>query len=157
MRSIAGAALICSAAMALTPKTKVKSALRLICGLLLICAMLSPLVRNGAPELSMNISQYRAQAAALSAGAQENSNELSRTIIEDELEAYILDKAREMGETPGEIKLELRWSSEGFWYPQSAEINGAGLSVTGRNRLENLIEAELGISPERQYWSENEN
>lgn len=156
MRSIAGAALICSAAMALTPKTKVKSALSLICGLLLICAMLSPLVRGSAPELSMSISQYRAEAAELTASAQKNSNELSRTIIEDELVAYILDKAREMGEEPKSIALQMRWSSEGFWYPESASIDGAGLSITARNRLENLIEAELGIPSEEQYWSENE-
>ena len=104
----------------------------------------------------MNISEYRREAEELTQGAEKNSNQLSRTIIENELEAYILDKAKEMGEIPTSLALEMKWSSEGYWYPETASINAAGMSVTAKNRLKNLIEAELGIPAEKQYWSENE-
>lgn len=156
MRSIASTALICSAALTLTPKGKVKSALQLICGLLLICAVISPIAKGDTPELSMSISEYRRQADELTAGAQKNSNELSRTIIEDELEAYILDKAKELGEGLQSVELEMRWSSEGYWYPESVTVRATGMGITERSRLENLIEVELGIPAQRQYWSDNE-
>ena len=157
MQSIAGSALICSAAITLTPNGKVKSVLKLVCGLLLITAMLTPIINSRAPAMSMSISQYRSRAQELTGQAQKNSNELSRTIIEDELEAYILDKARDSGEAPESVKPEMCWSSEGHWYPQSVTIVGEGMSAAAKKSLENLIEAELGVPAERQYWSGYEN
>ncbi len=155
MCNIAGTALICSAAMTLTPKGKVKSVLHLLCGLLLICAMLTPIIKGDGPELSVSLAKYRGEAHEITEGAMKNSNELSRTIIEGELKAYILDKARTMDSEPEEFSLEMRWSSEGFWYPFSASIYDASISPLGKSRLSNLIEAELGIPAERQYWNDN--
>ena len=65
-----------------------------------------------------------------------------------------MDKARETGEELGSVQLQMRWSSEGCWYPESVTLTGE-MSMAGRSSLENAIEAELGIPAERQYWSEN--
>ena len=68
-----------------------------------------------------------------------------------------MDKARDSGEAPESVKPEMCWSSEGYWYPQSVTIVGEGMSAAAKKSLENLIEAELGVPAERQYWSGYEN
>ena len=44
VRALCGAAVICAAAMALCPDGRVKRVLRLVCGLVMACALLSPVL-----------------------------------------------------------------------------------------------------------------
>ena len=100
----------------------------------------------------MNMAKYRENALAVSAQGQEISDRLSRTIIEEECRAYILDKAAAMGLQLGDASVTLKWSSQGLWYPVGCRLCGEYSA-----ELENVISAELGIPPEGQEWVENEN
>ncbi|MEG0777491.1 MAG: stage III sporulation protein AF [Oscillospiraceae bacterium] len=152
IRAIAGAALIASVAISLTPSGKTKNVLRLICGVVLIIAMISPVIKPNMPAISMDMAKYRQNADELLKKAEESTNNLSRSIIEQESEAYILDKAQSMGIAINSVCVTAKWGDEGYWYPNEIEIV-SNISPGEKNRLSNSIEAELGVSKDRQYWS----
>ena len=155
VKAIAGAALICGAAISITPKGKVKNVLRLVCGLVLVCSMAGPLINPSGEFLAMSVSEYRQKADEITANAADEANSLNRTLIEQELSAYISDKAVDMGENLQSVSVSMTWSSEGFWYPTSVTIEGS-VSEAGKTRLGAIIEGELGVTAENQYWSEYE-
>lgn len=155
IRAIVGAALICAAASALTPKGKVKNVLKLLCGIVLITAMINPIINQNLPALSMDISEYRKQADEISGSAEEKENSLSRTIIEDELEAYILDKAESLDVKLQSVEVSVKWGDEGCWYPYEVHLT-ADIPQMKQKLISNSIEAEMGVPDERQYWSGND-
>jgi len=152
IRAIAGAALICAAATALTPKGKTKNVLKFICGIVLICAMVNPIIKQDFPSMSLEMSKYRSDADDIIASAEEKENKLSRTIIENELEAYILDKAQSLNMQLESVEVSAKWGDEGCWYPYEVSIT-ANIPQRERMLISNCIEAELGVPKERQNWS----
>ena len=155
VRAIAGAALLCAAATALTPKGKVKSVVRFVCGIVIIIAIISPLIKNNFSFLSMDMSQYRTEADEIINNAKETESNLSRSIIEDKLEAYILDKAKSFNAEIQSVSVSVKWGDEGCWYPDEVHLT-ANIPQREMILISNAIEAELGIPKERQYWSGHE-
>ena len=47
------------------------------------------------------------------------------------------------------MRVTLRWSEEGYWYPWTCTISAPG-GQSGA--LSDAITGELGIPPERQSW-----
>jgi len=152
VRAIAGAALICAAATALTPKGKVKNILKFVCGIVIICAIINPLLNKNFSFLSMDMSQYSQEADEILKNAEESKSNLSRTIIEDKLEAYILDKAKSLNAEIQSVSVSVKWGDEGCWYPDEVYLS-ADIPQREMSLISNAIEAELGIPKERQYWS----
>ena len=152
VRAIAGTALICAAAMALTPKGKVKNVLKLLCGIVLIIAMINPFLGKDLPSMSMDISEYRKEAEDIIGKTEEKKNSLSRTIIEDQLETYILDKAKSLDVELNSVEVLAKWGDEGCWYPYEVRIK-ADIPLREQGLISNSIESELGVPKERQYWS----
>ena len=81
---------------------------------------------------------------------------LNRTLIEQELCAYILDKAESVGVHTVSAEVEVAWDDAGYWYPVGASIC-CDATNEQREKLGALIEAELGIPADRQEWSEVKN
>ena len=148
---LAGTAVICAAAGLLTPRGQVKKVVGLLCGAVMTAALLSPLLKPDMSAYGLKLSEYRADAAALTEEAEELRQCLDRSIIEEKLEAYILDKAQNQGAEPSAVRVQLRWSTEGFWYPAGAE-----LGMPYDETLSRLLEAELGIPRETQTWRTDE-
>jgi len=149
--SLTGTALICAAALRLTPEGRVKRVVRLLCGVSMAAALLSPLMGTALETYPLELARYRAQAAAAAEEGTAIRAGLDRDIIEREMEAYILDKARSLGLELRGVHVALRWSTEGVWLPESAELTGPYSA-----RLAQLMEAELGIPRSAQNWSEHE-
>lgn len=145
---LTGAAAVCAVATLLTPRGAVKGVTRMVCGVVMAAALLSPLIAFDFPAYSLHLSEYRARGAALAGRAEEISGALSRRSIEAELEAYILDKAQTLGAAAGAAKVTVEWSTEGYWYPVAAEIDGGYHAA-----LSDLIEGELGVPREAQTWN----
>lgn len=149
---LAGAAVFCSVCSAVTPEGSVKRVQKLLCGVVMALALISPLAELDMSGYSLNLARCRRRAEEISASAQEISDSLSRAFIEERCAAYILDKARLLGSQPGAVTVRAQWSAEGVWYPVEAEIEAefdAGLSEK--------IEEELGIPARNQHWKVNEN
>ena len=140
---ISGAAVVCAVCGQLTPKGPVKQMTETLCGLVLTLALLSPLLELDLSAYALNLARYREAGAALTEEASEISRRLDRRVIEEELRAYILDKAAALTDA----RVELAWSTEGLWVPVAAELWGPYDPT-----VEAVIESELGIPAEKQTW-----
>ena len=74
---------------------------------------------------------------------------VTRKVIEESYEAYILDKGENLGVEITSADVSVRWSDEGYWYPVKAEIEAEQKSA----ELTDAISRELGIETENIYWS----
>lgn len=150
--SIISSAVFCAVIIAVTPKGRVYNALKLLCGLVMIFAILSPLADIDFDDYSKSLKKYSDRADELTASANEYEDKLNRTYIEDKCAAYILDKAESYGAHPNSVAVSADWSMDGYWYPVSADIS-CNCADELRNKLTASIEAELGIAKERQTWT----
>ena len=144
---------ICGIALMITPGGRVKKALTVLCGAAMCVAFISPLAGIDLDGYSETLAGFKLEAEAFAAQGESYSKNLNRTIIEDECEAYILDKAEKLGVQLDEVEVLAVWSDEGYWYPSEAAIKGS-LNQDQRERMSAYIEAELGISTDKQQWSE---
>ncbi len=154
VRAIAGAALVCAAALVVTPKGSVKGVLKLLCGVVLLLVVIKPVLKLDPARLSLDMADYRERASEIAGNAQENQNELDRRFIEQKFAAYILDKAKALGLRDVTAEVTVKWG-EDCWYPYAAKLTGQP-PQRERTLLENAIEYDLGIPKERQYWNGNE-
>lgn len=143
---------ICGIALVITPGGRVKKALAVLCGAAMCVAFISPLAGIDLDGYSETLAGFKLEAESFAAQGESYSKNLNRTIIEDECEAYILDKAENLGVRLDEVDVLAVWSDEGYWYPSEATIKGS-FSRAQRDRMSSYIEAELGISTDNQQWS----
>ena len=128
-----------------------KKTLNLLCSVVLVSIILSALGEFEFEPYSLEIAKYRQREAQLIENASETYESLNRKVIEQQYNAYILDKAAKIGIVDPAAKIKTQWSKEGIWVPYSLEIN-----CEYSPQLSEYIEAELGIPAERQYWKEHE-
>lgn len=148
---LAGAAIVCSLATALTPEGRWRKITGLVCGVVMVIALISPLKDFNVSDYGSQLSEYRNAADKAAGRSEEISESLNRTYIQEECEAYILDKAADLN-AGVRTEVTARWDTGGWWYPYEVKIVGdCGEAV--KNKLTAVIEADLGIPAERQYWS----
>ncbi len=153
IRTVVGASLLCCCAMYLCPKGRVRDALRIVCGVVMALALISPIMEFDFRSYSEGLASYRARAGEIDDMANEAYDSLTRTVIEQEYAAYISDKAAEQGLALRSVTVGVEWGGDGVWYPLEAYISG---SAQAQEALTPIIEADLGIPQERQYWSNDE-
>ena len=146
--SLTGTALLASAALALAPEGGVKRVLKMLCGFALMAALLSLVTDLDTGGIAVALARYRDKADSLTQSAVSAGADQTRFIIERECEAYILDKATELGVQLRGVEVTVQWSADGFWYPAKAEIEGDESTELAR-----IVEADLGISRTNQIWS----
>lgn len=151
--SLTGAALLSAFALAVTPKGRARSAVQLVCGAGMAIALVSPALHFDFEAYSMGLASYREAAAQAASRLEETNDRLSRTIIEEECAAYILDKAQVLGLEVELASVTAKWGDADCWYPYEATLR-AGADELGRRYLAEIIQAELGIPPERQHWTD---
>ena len=148
---LAATAAFCTVAMLLTPKGRVRQVVQLLTGLLMVLALLRPLLHPELTDLSLNLSKYRTQAEKLTDAGETLRQSLDRSIIEAQIQAYILDKAQSLGAAVDSAQVSVEWSTQGFWYPTGVTLRG-----TYDVALSRLLEAELGIPASAQRWTTDE-
>ena len=148
---LTGAAVFCAVATELCPRGPVKGVLRTLCAAVMTAALLSPLLGTELPAFPLHLAEYRLRAEEAVRQGQDAARQRDRRIIEERLAAYIWDKARQLGTPMEAVRLTLRWSAEGFWYPESAELDGPYSQA-----LSEYITAELGVGPAEQTWRNDE-
>ena len=148
---LTAAALLCAAALELCPKGPVKGVTRAVCGLVLALAMLHPLLRLDSAAWALHMAEYRARAEELTGAGTALPERLDRTVIERELEAYILAKAEALGVPLRSARVTLRWSAAGVWTPVAVTLEGPWQAA-----LSDWIAAELGLPEEAQTWRDDE-
>ena len=153
--TVIAASLLCALADALMPPGAVKRVGRLVCGLVLLAAILAPAVRLDVAEGERWLAECFASMEPRRENLEETVNNQMKIIIEGEYAAYIVDKAAEFGLTCS-ARVECRASEEGLYLPVWAEVSGA-LTESGRARLVQVIREDLGVpESEQSYIGEEE-
>lgn len=149
VRGLVGAAAICAIALALCPAGRVRRVLNLVCGAVMAVSLLSPVASFNIVEYSSALAKYSDAALNSSEDGKIAADRLNRAIIQAECAAYILDKADALGVDVIKAEVRVEWNIEGYWFPLECTIAATDPVSTA---LEDAIEAELGIPPERQNW-----
>lgn len=140
-------AMLVSVVQQLCPEGSVRKLARFTGGLLLLCAMLRPLTTVELPGVDWDAGGYREAVARLElelGAAQENTMAEG---IAAELEAYIEDKAESLG---ANVQAQVTMGTgSGAPLPERVTLRGAYSAA-----LAEAIEAELGVTKERQTWTD---
>lgn len=146
---ITAAAILAAIIRKLAPKSGAGRGARLGAGLLVLLCLLEPLqrfVKSGESIVPRDWGYTDPMAAD---EIDLEANRLLESLITQQAQAYILDKAQAVGFTP-EVTVTLRLEDR-YPVPWSVTIRGSP-TVQQKAALELEIQEALGIPPERQEW-----
>ena len=146
---IVAAALLLGAAGQLVRGKRGKQMLRLCGGLCMALVVLAPLPGLASLAGSNSLSDALLESQPAAENLAQVRDELGK-LISQQTEAYILDKAGELG-LEVTVRVETRTEGNGIPVPWSAELTGSWSQA-----LASALETELGIPAERQVWHERE-
>ena len=149
---ITGAAILAALADGLMPEGGVKQVGRLVCGLVLLAAVLRPLGSVKVTDLSgqweydgQQLQQYKQQL-------QEGVDENMKAVIEEQLAAYSMDKAAQLG-IHCQIEVCCELGEDGVFFPACAQISGV-IQPEERQTLEQMMMEDLGLSAKKLVFRE---
>ncbi len=148
--SVVAVALISGIVLALAPKGAVHRTLTFLCGLAMILTALGPIARLDFDVLAQAIARARIQAEEAAEGVTVDNTALIADIIKEETEAYIWDKADDLGFTPSAVTAEVN-TDGAYPYPSRVEIT-ADCTAQQRADLSWDLEQNLAIPAEQQEW-----
>lgn len=151
IQTLVYSAVFCFLALALTPEGSGKKAVGIACAAAMMIAVISPVVSIDLSDYSKTLTEYKLKAEEYASSGKIESENLNRLYIQDKCQAYILDKAKEIGADISEVTVTAEWTTEGFWYPASCEI-WYDCTDEQRAELEVFIGTQLGISKDEQKW-----
>lgn len=154
IRRLCALSILCGAALSISPKGNVRRIMGIVCAAALICAVIEPIRGMDFSAYSLELAKTEQRREEFLTENADTGERLNRLVIQEQYRAYIMDKAKELDIPMSEVSLELRWSGEGLWLPESASYTAA--PGGDRAALEDTVQAELGIPKEKQGWSDDE-
>lgn len=147
---LTASALICSIALTIFNKKDVSAGIiRLICGFLMLISLFSPLVKIKIDDIGNWSSILDSAASDAVDSGQEAAYEAISQRINTQIQAYILDEARELDIcVEAEVYID---KIDGIPTPYAIRIKGDA-SPYARMRLQSMIRDEIGIPLEDQMW-----
>ena len=127
---------------------------RLVCGLVLLGAVLSPAATLDAAEGQRWLEGWLDSIQHREEELEGTVNQQMKSIIERECAAYIVDKAAELGLTC-RARVECQPSEDGLYLPVRTEVAGS-MTAEVQGRLIRTIAEDLGVPPEAQIYMEEE-
>ena len=148
--SVIAVATICALAQKfIGDKGTIASILKLMTGIAMTLAVLSPITDLDFTGVDGFTNQYVYDAQHAVEEGKQITKETLCNIITQQTEAYILDKATKLG---ADLSVKITVSDEDIPRPQTVTIQGA-ISPYARRVLQSTIETDLGISREYQEWT----
>lgn len=145
--SVVSAAILCGMVCSIAGKKGSTGAiLKLITGLILTFTVIHPIAQVKLEELTLFTSDLALEAEAASAMGEEIYEESLAAIIKAETESYILDKAQSLNAV---LTVDVRLNAQSV--PEEVTVTGQ-VSPYAKQKLQSIIEAELGVPKERQIW-----
>ena len=147
--SLIAASIVCSIIRSLVEsKSKIKGIVNMICGVFLVITAISPWVDVKIPDLHTALDSYIAEAKDVAQVGGEGATRQMAEIIIQEVEAYILDKARVYGM---DVKVNV-YLDEQTCVPKSIEITGDVLPYN-KKLLSNYVSQTFDIPEELVKWN----
>ena len=148
--SLCAAALLCSLVRALVPKGRMKSICSLLCGVFLAMTALTGLAGWELSDVAEELTKMRIAAEEARTGVEIRNREALSAIIKSKTEAYIWDKAQELGLS---VSVDVAIEEDGAYpYPAAVQISGQFTEMQ-RQSLTRYIEENLAIGKEQQTWT----
>ena len=145
--SVTAAGILCAVIGCLGGKGSHASILKLMCGIVLTAVIIKPVLSAAPINLSRYLKQLESDAASVVAAGLRSSNDAVRKRISGELEAYILDKAGELGiQITATVTLDDQDA-----VPASVVISGSA-SPHARSAMTDILQDHLGIPAEALIW-----
>ena len=145
---LTAAAMLCGITLSFTEKGAVQQLLKLICGLILAFCLVNPVLSIAMGDWQSLGIDYSEEAREAAEEGKEHSEKAVRTLIKQESEAYILDKARQLDLN---IQVEIELSDQALPVPDFVTITGS-VPPYQKSRLSLILEREMGIQKEHQKW-----
>lgn len=142
---VTAAAMLAAVARCLMPPGAVRQVGGLVCAMLLLWAVVKPL----GPLTGTLLGEFEF-SGQVRQDLQQQSGQLLKSLIEQECETYIVDKAQELG-AQCRVSVVCAPDGEDVWLPDSVRVMGE-LSPRQRRELEQVISADLGVASERQEY-----
>lgn len=151
---IACSALLAALAEGLMPKGAIKQIGKLVCALILLCALLRPMLVFRLPNEISRSFRFMGEMEEQRAHLEQSSGQMLKRLIEQESAAYIVDKAAGLG-LICRAQVTCVLGEGDVWIPNRAYITGQ-LEEEKRAKLTVAIQSELGIAPECQVYAGGE-
>lgn len=145
---ITAAAILASLARSLMPQGPVKKAGGLVCALVLLWAVLSPLTGGAPPAPAPLARDYLEQLEDRAQQLQDQVQRQRKAVIEEELAAYILDKAAQQGYAC-QVQVECREGDGGVFVPERVRISAPEEAWPWLGRM---VEEDLGVPSQGQTY-----
>ena len=147
--SFVAAALLCALVRALVPKGRLQKICTLLCGIFLAITALSGPAGWELTDFTEQLWRVQIAAEEAKTGVEIRNREALAAIIKRKTEAYILDKAEELGLT---VSVEVSVADDGSYpYPRAVSLRGS-IPAAKRQALSRYIEEDLAIGEENQQW-----
>lgn len=148
LTAITAVTLLLSVAQLLTPEGTLREIVSFIGGLILLMVLLRPLLGVELADIPLELSSYQAELTQRQDELERQQTETLTARIEAKTEAYILDKARNMGLTLT-VRVTAEPNGDGVPVPVRVELTGQRSGA-----LASWLETELGLPAEGQVWNE---
>ena len=148
--SVAAAAILCAVVRRLLEKKGTAGSVgKLLTGIFMAVTVLSPLTGLTVDPVEDIMNDYRSAAEDAVAIGEKSANEALRESISQRLEAYIIEKALNLG---ADVVVEIKLSQDLYPTPVGIKITGQ-IAPYAKSRLQRIIQEDLGIGEEDQIWT----
>ncbi len=147
---VCGAAVLCAVVTGLLGKNgSMNAGIKLMCGCFMLLTLLAPVVGIRLGSLDVVFADVSEEAEAIRESGENSARQELVSIISQQTQAYILDKAEDLGAS---ITVQIQCSSDTIPVPESAQITG-NVSPYAKKRLTDILREDLGIPGEALTWS----
>lgn len=126
-----------------------KRVCKLAGSLLLLLVTIGPVLRMDQQDWQRLLQLETQGMEEAEQSLQEQNNLIYESIIEEETQAYILDKAEALG-VQCQVEVVVKWEDD-LPRPWSVKLEGSW-SQAQREKLSNMLQEELGIPKDRQSF-----
>lgn len=145
---VTAAALLCAIAGRLAFSGLTGAVIRTVCGVFLALVVVAPWKDLQLTGLTDITSDIRLDADTAVAEGENSAQEAMAELISEQVRAYILDKAADLGL---ELEVDVELSAETVPMPVAVTLRGAA-SPYAKAALQDDIRDSLGIGKEAQTW-----
>ena len=151
LRTLIAGAFLVSLLLALAPEGKGTAAVRFLAGVLMTLLLILPLTKQKLTHLTELTGWEWPRISEIEADAASRADRIYSSFIQRETEEYIWSAAGKLGIKTLGVSLTLDTDAP---CPCPREVSLRGVySASQQEALSMLLESELGLSPERQHWS----
>lgn len=146
---LTAASILCAMIRRMVPEGSAGAAARLGAGLLLLLALFRPIASADPVRAAEEVARMASYDPLTAESFSVETNRLLSSLISGQAEAYILDKAGELGlSVQAEVEMRV---SDYYPVPWSVRIRGSP-TPSQKSALASDIAEKLGIPEERQEW-----